>query len=79
MLFLIVPRSLSHFAILSLPFISSTFTEGTISDVEFELFTLPVHHGGLGIADPVKSAPMAARAMLVNTILGCNVLCVTDH
>ena len=49
------------------------------------VFALPVHYGGLGIADPVKSAPIAARvsregvAVLVNTILGRNVLCVTDH
>ena len=46
---------------------------------------MPVRYGGQSIADPVKSVPMAARvsceevAVLVNTILGCNVLCVTDH
>ena len=85
MLFLIVPRSLSLFTVLSLPFIPPLLRDLYIS-CTVELFSLLVCYGQwTGHYWSGEICPMTARVpcegvtALVNTILGCDVLCVTDH
>ena len=49
------------------------------------MFALPARFGGLGIGDPVESAPLAfsssreGASVLVNTIRGMVHFCLTDH
>ena len=60
-------------------------TQGTISDSEKKLFTLPARHGGMGIHDPLLTAASSftnsrkRTALIVDAIKCSSVFSVLDH
>ena len=58
---------------------------GHVSKVEVHLFALPARYGGLGVSNPVESAPLSCvsstegAVVLKDAIFGKQELCVAAH